>query len=538
MPQKRKTRQTLKKGDNVVATVEDIVHNHDCLIVSFIFQNRKYCGALMDTSKKGAPYGISAPIENEQETNLTDSKFGVKNPFPQPLLLRQSFHQDVPQPPLRNIFRRTRRSRRKVKLNILQQTSSKHKDTSTHEPSCTCKYCSRVSKSNKRKIDENKFDGPVDEKLKRLKYSDDTPSTSSDEESSSRHLIREEITSPMKSLMPGTIQSRQKVVQRSPVIKITFNTPGGKGKVVKIPSRPHVSPVKELQSEESSKNVYLTKKRICKQQTLGYSKLSATSGEEKPKIVKRKYRKRQYVGQLPDIAEGSIGLDKIKFINKKNTKQDQAMKVLKRVKRNSFSANVAVPHNKQETSSIGNPSYNKDLRVVLKPIDGRNGYLLPPQSCKLSDIVTQDLAEVFEDLDGNQEDFKGFTCQKMDKKPDVPKSHTLSVTSCKTPNGLLTHGDVVWGKLTGYPWWPSRVTKLIVTKTDGKILQQEAIVAWFQSRTTSTISVRNVESFQKSFNVRFQKKRKGLYQKAVADARSALKEITPEVRKLISQFET
>lgn len=42
----------------------------------------------------------------------------------------------------------------------------------------------------------------------------------------------------------------------------------------------------------------------------------------------------------------------------------------------------------------------------------------------------------------------------------------------------------------------------------------------------------------KLFCCRFEKKRKGIYQRAVNDAQAALKEISPEVRKLISQFET
>lgn len=37
---------------------------------------------------------------------------------------------------------------------------------------------------------------------------------------------------------------------------------------------------------------------------------------------------------------------------------------------------------------------------------------------------------------------------------------------------------------------------------------------------------------------RFEKKRKGVYKKAVEDAKKAAQKITPEVRKLISQFET
>ena len=40
----------LKKGDRKVVTVEDAIN--DCIVVSMIYQNRKFYGALMDTSKR------------------------------------------------------------------------------------------------------------------------------------------------------------------------------------------------------------------------------------------------------------------------------------------------------------------------------------------------------------------------------------------------------------------------------------------------------------------------------------------------------
>ncbi|KAM6056462.1 PWWP domain-containing protein 2A isoform 2-T2 [Chlamydotis macqueenii] len=52
-----------------------------------------------------------------------------------------------------------------------------------------------------------------------------------------------------------------------------------------------------------------------------------------------------------------------------------------------------------------------------------------------------------------------------------------------------------------------------------------------QSRCSST---RSAESFQ----LRFNKKRKGLYRKAVTEAAKAAKQLTPEVRALLTQFET
>jgi len=40
----------MRKGDKKVVTIEEVVT--DCVIVSMIYQNRKFCGALMDTTKR------------------------------------------------------------------------------------------------------------------------------------------------------------------------------------------------------------------------------------------------------------------------------------------------------------------------------------------------------------------------------------------------------------------------------------------------------------------------------------------------------
>ena len=50
MSQKLNLPRILKKGDKKVITIEEVVT--DCIIVSMIYQNRKYCGALMDTTKR------------------------------------------------------------------------------------------------------------------------------------------------------------------------------------------------------------------------------------------------------------------------------------------------------------------------------------------------------------------------------------------------------------------------------------------------------------------------------------------------------
>ena len=50
MSTKVKSHKMLKVGDKIVVTVENAIQ--DCVIVSMVFQEKKFCGALMDTTKK------------------------------------------------------------------------------------------------------------------------------------------------------------------------------------------------------------------------------------------------------------------------------------------------------------------------------------------------------------------------------------------------------------------------------------------------------------------------------------------------------
>ncbi|XP_072315775.1 uncharacterized protein [Eucyclogobius newberryi] len=101
-------------------------------------------------------------------------------------------------------------------------------------------------------------------------------------------------------------------------------------------------------------------------------------------------------------------------------------------------------------------------------------------------------------------------------------------------------GDIVWAKIAGFPWWPARVLSLTVSRhgDGGGVVKQEVRVAWFGSRTTSVLPLSLMSPFLETFQARFDRKRRGPYRRAIAEAASAAKQLTPEVRALITQFET
>lgn len=101
-------------------------------------------------------------------------------------------------------------------------------------------------------------------------------------------------------------------------------------------------------------------------------------------------------------------------------------------------------------------------------------------------------------------------------------------------------GDIVWAKIYGFPWWPARVLGITVARRGdtGLDVRQEARVSWFGSPTTSFLPLSQLSPFLETFQSRFDRKRKGPYRRAIAEAASAAKQLTPEVRALLTQFET
>ncbi|KAJ8254627.1 hypothetical protein GJAV_G00195140 [Gymnothorax javanicus] len=130
-----------------------------------------------------------------------------------------------------------------------------------------------------------------------------------------------------------------------------------------------------------------------------------------------------------------------------------------------------------------------------------------------------------------------------EKKPNKSvKAGVFSknVSKCVTTDGrTICVGDIVWAKIYGFPWWPARILLITVSRKDnGLLARQEARISWFGSPTTSFLALSQVTPFLENFQLRFDKKRKGLYRKAITEAAKAAKQLTPEVRALLTQFET
>ncbi|KAJ2950918.1 hypothetical protein O0L34_g5287 [Tuta absoluta] len=91
--------------------------------------------------------------------------------------------------------------------------------------------------------------------------------------------------------------------------------------------------------------------------------------------------------------------------------------------------------------------------------------------------------------------------------PDFPASSSEGI------GGKLLRvapGDIVWGKVVGFPWWPGRV--LSVTPAS------RAHVSWYASTTSSLMPCDSLSPFLDDYKIRFNKKKRGAYKEAVKQA--------------------
>ena len=104
---------------------------------------------------------------------------------------------------------------------------------------------------------------------------------------------------------------------------------------------------------------------------------------------------------------------------------------------------------------------------------------------------------------------------------------TKEVNMCEPEDGrLICRGDIVWGKIHGFPWWPGRVLSITVSQGEnGVILTQTAHVAWFGSSTSSHMACSEIFPFLQEYKLRHNKKKKGPYKLAIKQARLAAQTI-------------
>ncbi|KAI5706225.1 hypothetical protein M8J76_014417 [Diaphorina citri] len=91
-------------------------------------------------------------------------------------------------------------------------------------------------------------------------------------------------------------------------------------------------------------------------------------------------------------------------------------------------------------------------------------------------------------------------------------------------------GDIVWGKVHGFPWWPGKVLSISESSSNPESTS-EALVSWFGSSTSSMMPRNQLCPFLDFFKLRFNKKKKSSYYKeAIRQATEATNKKEKRVR--------
>ncbi|KAM7541155.1 hypothetical protein Aperf_G00000042725 [Anoplocephala perfoliata] len=87
------------------------------------------------------------------------------------------------------------------------------------------------------------------------------------------------------------------------------------------------------------------------------------------------------------------------------------------------------------------------------------------------------------------------------------------------PSITFRVGDVVWGKLSGWPWWPARITRLCLRPPSSFCGAQ---VIWFGTNETNEFSCEKIlpflANYEKKLDRRKLKQKQKMYKKAVEEA--------------------
>ncbi|XP_062850891.1 PWWP domain-containing protein 2B [Trichomycterus rosablanca] len=597
--------EELRAGSRIPVTIEQIVN--DTLVVTLTYRERSYTGILLDCDKKTGLFCLPDVVGKSEEPFISRQEPDVMNeepcskppiqsaqrpkdentepeepsaipipipvqpgqptyppyfegaPFPQPMWVRHTYSQWVPQPPPRPIKRKKRRSREPgrmtmstIRLRPRQVLCEKCKNTLTSDEDS--KDGSTISKPSRKENAPQGNDHVKEPPPKALRKEDNDTTKESRK--------REEVPVHESKRCRKERKEDEKfpagdVVPHSPVIKISYSTPQGKGEVMKIPSRVHGSvkpfcPKQLMQNgvgehegnREPRKEARPTIDSIRTGLTVSIPKLKLPKLSDQdipsPKIrlksrVEGVERMSVYEAELvgdarrksPRVSESGLtrhedttDKDSLELWSSEETERHGDLTLL-----------INFGKHKADSSSLSVCSSDSLDESKSFSSDGTS-----PELCELAPG---------EHVIGVSAVSTASSTSRPEGRTVPPltvRLHTRSMSKCVTEEGhAVTVGDVVWGKIHGFPWWPARILSISGTRREeGEVDTPwpEAKVAWFGSPTTSHLSVAKLSPFREFFRLRFNRKKKGMYRRAIVEAAKAVGHLSSEITSLLSHCET
>ncbi|XP_038595865.1 PWWP domain-containing protein 2A isoform X1 [Tachyglossus aculeatus] len=509
------------------------------------------------------------PSEPNLATSLWTSKppplFHEGAPYPPPLFIRDTYNQSIPQPPPRKIKRPKRKMYREEPTSIMNAIKLRPRQV----------LCDKCKNS------------VVAEKKEMKKGGNANDSSKYEDNKKRRH---ESVTTVNKKLktdpkMEGKNQNESQ--KRNAVVKVS-NIAHSRGRVVKVSAQANTSKA-QLNTKKvlQSKNMDHAKAR----EVLKMAKEKAQKKQTETSTSKNSHSKVHFTRRFQNTSSGSLPPRlRLKPQRYRNEENDSSLKAgLEKLRSGKMAAKpqsrctstrsageapsenqspakgleeagrevqdaseVHVPEEQEEPQTLGKKGSKSNITVYVS-LNQKKPDSSSASVCSIDS--TDDLKSSNSECSSTESfDFppgsvhapstsSTSSSSKEEKKPSNSlkmKVFSKNVSKCVTPDGrTICVGDIVWAKIYGFPWWPARILTITVSRKDnGLLVRQEARISWFGSPTTSFLALSQLSPFLENFQSRFNKKRKGLYRKAITEAAKAAKQLTPEVRALLTQFET
>ncbi|TNN64597.1 PWWP domain-containing protein 2B [Liparis tanakae] len=613
--------EELRAGSRIPVTIDQIVN--DTLVVTLTYRERSYTGILLDCNKKihsqtcGLPdthAGVSRSARSSEspsrvshgpkdENALPESgappappscpvptpvpagetpypPYFEGAPFPPPLWVRHSYSQWVPQPPPRPIKRKRRRTREPgrmtmstIRLRPRQVLCEKCKNTLNSDEDSGAAKASR-----KEDAPQSDDDGEDKDAASKLPRKEDAVAAAAAKDAKRREngnggggldgkrLRKDKRADGDAEKFPGG-----DAIPHSPVIKISYSTPQGKGEVMKIPARVHGS-VKPFCPKQLAQNGVGENGRApsdaAKEQrhildatrsglTVSIPKLKLTRpfttvGPDlpSPKILSRPAPPPRRASEDAAAAAAEYEAELVGGARRQSPRAPAGPRL-------PLSDDSGEGKNSLElwSGSSGEEADrgHGDLTLLInfrkRKADSSSLSVCSSDSLDEAKSFSSDgtSPELSDLAPGEDLSVSSSSVAARDDRKTVPpltvRLHTRSMTKCVTEEGhAVAVGDVVWGKIHGFPWWPARVLGISGARKQETASCEaqwpQAEVAWFGSPTTSQLSVAKLSPFRELFRARFNRKKKGMYRRAVLEAAKAAGHVGPEITSLLSHGDT
>ncbi|KAM4826518.1 PWWP domain-containing protein 2A isoform 1-T1 [Thomomys bottae] len=550
-------------GAEVRVTLDHIIE--DALVVSFRRGDKLFSGVLMDLSKRFGPHGIPVTVFPKRDpkeraeapgpelgpapAGLWTSKppplFHEGAPYPPPLFIRDTYNQALPQPPPRKIKRPKRKLFREEPTSLLNAIRLRPRQV-------LCEKCKNSVAAAADKKEARGGGGGGEDRKRRGEAA-----AAVGKKLKGEPKVDAKGPAAAAGAAAATAEgARRGAASASAVVKVPGLAGPGRARVVRVPAQAGASKVLQSKNMDHAKARDVLKMAKEKAQKKPSEPPSASRSAHSKGHLARRYQS-PGAGALPP----RVRLKPQRYRNEEN---DSSLKTgLERVRSGKLGPKPPARCSSTRAAGESAEARGRDAAQTLGARGSRGDlsvYLAlnpkPADSCSAS-VCSLDSADDLRSCnsEGSSSESLAFPpggrrappAAASSSREERKRSHSLkmkifskNVSKCVSPDGrTLCVGDIVWAKMCGFPWWPARVLTITVSRReDGLLARQEARLAWFGSPTTSSLALSQLSPFLDSFQSRFHKKRKGLYRKAVAEAAAAAEQLTPEVRALLTQFET